>query len=106
MADENEKMKNPWAAITAAVAFAALAGFHYFTLNAIEAQSEQTQQIINAANANSHMETTGLRTRQQLILSEIREMRVEAGASHGAEQEMAPEGEEAGEEPAGDEASE
>jgi hypothetical protein len=96
MADDDSKQK-PWAAIAAAAAFAALATGHIFTLNALQAQSEAMMQMIDATQQSSRMETAGLRSRQQIVLAEVRAIRAEAGASHGAEGEVPVEAD--GEEP-------
>jgi len=83
MADKEKQADKPWAAIAAAIGFGVLGAFHYYTVTALEAQSEGTRVMIDAANRASQVETAGLRTRQQLILAEIRALREEAGANHG-----------------------
>jgi len=84
MSSNSEVFKNPWAAIAAGVVVVAIVGMQYLTLTALVAQSEATAQMIDAANSSRSMEITGLRTRQQIILAEVRQLNETAANAHQA----------------------
>lgn len=84
MSSNSEVFKNPWAAIAAGVVVIGIVGMQYLTLTALEAQSASISQILDSSDAARRMEITGLRTRQQIILTEVRQLNEAAAHAHQA----------------------
>ncbi|MBW2464557.1 MAG: hypothetical protein JRH11_23115 [Deltaproteobacteria bacterium] len=87
MSSNTEVYKNPWAAIAAGVMVIGIVGMQYLTFTALEAQSDAIAQIMNASDTARRMEITGLRTRQQIILTEVRQLNEAAANAHQAPEE-------------------
>lgn len=86
MASNSELSKSPWAAIAAGVVIVAIVGMQYLTLTAMEAQGDSTAQQIEASESMRRMEISGLQTRQQIILTELRLLAQAAADSHEAQE--------------------